>query len=145
VPLEPRIGIADGELVDLLNRAAVMVYAPRLEPFGFAPLEAGACALPVVAVPEGGVRETVFDGVNGLLVEPEPGALAEAMQRVLQDSALARRLGRQGRELVVQRWSLPGAIDRLEGRLLGAAGQAPPPPAGGIVRPALAHPGHISP
>jgi len=45
-----------------------MVYSARLEPFGLAPLEANACATPVVAVAEGGVRESIRNGVNGVLI-----------------------------------------------------------------------------
>src|SRR5215467_693734 len=63
VQFEIRMRISDAELVDVLNRAAMMAYAPRLEPFGMAPLEANACGLPVVAVAEGGIRETIVDGV----------------------------------------------------------------------------------
>jgi glycosyltransferase involved in cell wall biosynthesis len=55
---------SDENIVELLNRAAVMVYSARLEPFGLAPLEANACATPVVAVAEGGVRESIRNGVN---------------------------------------------------------------------------------
>src|SRR5262249_56068590 len=58
VQFEIRMRISDAELVDVLNRAAMMVYAPRLEPFGMAPLEGNACGLPVVAVAEGGIRPT---------------------------------------------------------------------------------------
>ena len=65
VTFDARRSIDDSELVETLNRATAMVYAPRLEPFGLAPLEANACGLPVVAVAEGGVRETIIDGVNG--------------------------------------------------------------------------------
>src|SRR5262245_13950266 len=59
----PRVRVSDQEIVDTLNRGALMAYAPRLEPFGLAPLEANACGLPVVAVAEGGVRETIVDGL----------------------------------------------------------------------------------
>jgi glycosyltransferase involved in cell wall biosynthesis len=121
VAFEPRIGVEDGELVELLNRAVAMVYAPRLEPFGFATLEAGACGLPVVAVAEGGVRETVVDGVNGFLVGHDPCELAGAIERLAQDARLVQQLGRQGRELVTERWSLNGAVERLERRLLDVA------------------------
>src|SRR5438132_6563492 len=103
----------DAELVDLLNRAAAFVYTPRLEPFGFAPLEANACGLPVVAVAEGGVRETVRDGINGLLVEDDPGAIARGVERLLLDPSYAARLGSAGAELVRREWSLPASIDRL--------------------------------
>jgi glycosyltransferase involved in cell wall biosynthesis len=117
VRLRLEIGIADKEVVNLLNRAAMLVYAPRLEPFGFAPLEANACGLPVVAVAEGGVRETVFHGVNGLVVEDDPGAMAGAIRSLLRDPSYAARLGEAGRRMVEREWSLSAAVDRLEQRL----------------------------
>ncbi len=109
--------VSDSELVDILNRSTAMVYAPRLEPFGFAPLEANACGTPVVAVAEGGVRETVIDGVNGLLVEPDEKAMAAAIERLIADREFAQRLGRNGRKLVEEKWSLTASIDRLEHQL----------------------------
>ena len=65
VVFEPKIGITDQEVLDILGRALTVLYAPRLEPFGLAPLEANACSIPVLAVAEGGVRETIIDEVNG--------------------------------------------------------------------------------
>ena len=121
VLFEPRISVDDKELVDLLNRALVMVYAPRLEPFGFAPLEANACGLPVIAVAEGGVRETVTDKVNGIVVEHDPQAIASAVEFLLNDREYACNLGQQGRCLVEEQWSLEAAVDRLEDRLAQAA------------------------
>ena len=109
--------VDDEALIDLLNRARMLVYAPRLEPFGLAPLEANACGLPVVAVAEGGVRETVIDGVNGLLVDPEPLAMADAIRELLNNPEKAARLGEQGRKLVAEHWTSEAATERLERRL----------------------------
>jgi glycosyltransferase involved in cell wall biosynthesis len=117
VNLDLRVRVGDEELVEALNRASALVYAPRLEPFGFAPLEANACGLPVIAVAEGGVRETVEDGVTGLLVEHDPRAMAEAIARLRDDPDEARRLGESACERVADRWSLSAALDRLERRL----------------------------
>ena len=117
VPFSPRVRIADTDLVRTLNQAAVMVYAPRLEPFGYAPLEANACGVPVVAVAEGGVRETVQDGINGILTSSMPCHIAEAAQRLLSDTHLALTLARNGKRLVHERWSLEAAADRLESQL----------------------------
>jgi hypothetical protein len=66
--------------------------------------EAMSCGLPVVATAVDGTPEIVRDGETGLLVPPsQPGPLAEALARVLDDPALARRMGeealRVGREL----------------------------------------------
>lgn len=122
VPFEPRLLISDEELVRLLNTASLMVYAPRLEPFGFAPLEANACGLPVVAVAEGGVRETIEDGRNGLVVEHDPGAIAGAIDRLRRDRDLARKLGEYGASLVRERWTWNDALDRLESRFAEVLG-----------------------
>ncbi len=118
VELEMRVRVSDAELQEILGRAMVMVYAPRLEPFGLAPLEANACGVPVVAVAEGGVRETVVDGVTGLLVENNPAAMGVAIQRLRSDPALARRLGEHGKQIVDKKWSIESATIRLEAELL---------------------------
>jgi glycosyltransferase involved in cell wall biosynthesis len=117
VSFEPKLRIGDEELIELLNRAKMMVYAPHLEPFGLAPLEANACGLPAVAVAEGGVRETVIDGVNGILVEHDYQSFADAVEGLTQNEPYWQKLSRQSRSLVEQRWSLETAIDRLEVRL----------------------------
>jgi len=123
VSFEPRVRVSDDELVQILNRAMMMVYAPRLEPFGLAPLEASACGLPVVAVAEGGMRETIIDGVNGLLVDGKAQAMATAIESLMSDHAYARQLGENGTDLVIQRWSMAAAIDRLEENFAEILGQ----------------------
>jgi glycosyltransferase involved in cell wall biosynthesis len=120
VDFEPRVKIDDDELVKLLNRAMLMIYSSRLEPFGFAPLEANACGTPVLAVAEGGVRETIVDGINGLLVDSDPRAMAAAITRLSNDPAYARRLGQAGRQQVLERWSVEASVERLEHRLSAA-------------------------
>jgi glycosyltransferase involved in cell wall biosynthesis len=120
VDFEPLVKIDDDELVKVLNRAAFMIYCSRLEPFGFAPLEANACATPVLAVAEGGVRESIVDGVNGLLLDNDPRAMAAAITRLSHDPEYARRLGQRARQQVVEQWSLEAAVERLEQRLRAA-------------------------
>ena len=117
VEFVPKRMINDDEMIDLLNRSLMMLYAPRLEPFGLTPLEANACGVPVVAVAEGGIRETVLDGVNGLLVAPEEGAMARAIELLRDNRELAATLGENGMKLVREKWSRDASIDRIEGRL----------------------------
>jgi glycosyltransferase involved in cell wall biosynthesis len=130
VKFTAHVGLSDDALIDILNCAMLMVYAPRLEPFGLAPLEAGACGTPVVAVAEGGVRETIEDEVTGLLVESCPAAMAAAIQRLQADPALRRRLGEGAKLAAKTRWSVNSAIDRLEQALLRLVAMGPisPPP-----------------
>lgn len=116
VDLQLKVNISDAELVGWLNRAQVMVYAPRLEPFGYTPLEANACQTPVVALAQGGVRETIQHGTNGLLVD-DPPEMAAQVEDLLENRARARAIGEAGRRYVVQHWSLQAATDRLEDKL----------------------------
>jgi glycosyltransferase involved in cell wall biosynthesis len=121
VKLVTRVGVSDEGLVDALNRAAVMIYASRLEPFGIAPLEANACGTPVVAIAEGGIRETIIDGMNGLLVsERRPELIGQALARVLDDPALARTLGERGSAYVVDNWSWGKTVECVEDSLEAA-------------------------
>jgi glycosyltransferase involved in cell wall biosynthesis len=117
VQLDTRTRVSDGEVVDLLSGARALLYAPRLEPFGYAPLEANACGTPVIAVAEGGVRETIRDGVNGLVVDARPELMGRAIERLLQDPELSLRLSEQGMQVVRENWTLDSALDRLEQNL----------------------------
>ncbi|NBU99759.1 MAG: glycosyltransferase, partial [Spirochaetia bacterium] len=55
------------------------------EPFGYAPLEASSCGTPVVGVPEGGIRETVKDGINGFLSESNDSIdIANKIKKILE-------------------------------------------------------------
>jgi len=75
--------------------ASLLVFVPLVEGFGLPPLEAMACGVPVVASNTSAVPEVCGDAA--LLVDPEdPGAVAEAMGRVLMDPALAARLRAAG-------------------------------------------------
>ena len=75
----------------------VFATTPWYEPFGITPVEAMACARPVVGSDTGGIRYTVVDGVTGFLVPPkDPGALAERLARLAHDSSLSYRMGRAG-------------------------------------------------
>ena len=115
----PKIQIPDQEVIQLLNQATVMIYTPVLEPFGFAPLEANACETPVVAIAEGGVRETIKDGINGFLINGnEPVAVGRAISKLFNDQALAEQVGKQARNHVLAMWSWDKAIERLEEFLL---------------------------
>jgi glycosyltransferase involved in cell wall biosynthesis len=122
VELELRSRLQLSEVVETYRRAEVVACAQIREPFGLVPLEAMACETPVVAVAEGGFRETISDGETGLLSKRDPHALGAAVERVLGDDALARRLGAQGRETVARDWTwerTSAAYDRILHRIAG--------------------------
>lgn len=80
-----------------------------------AALQYMACAKPVVASAAGDIPQVVRHELTGLLVRPgDAGALAEAVQRLLEDEALAARLAEQGRRLVEQEFSRQKMVEQTE-------------------------------
>jgi glycosyltransferase involved in cell wall biosynthesis len=91
------------ELEERYARAAVVVCPSRREGFGLVCAEAMARARPVVASAVGGLSELVADGETGLLVPPrDPPALRTAIDSLLGDQALRRRMGEAGRKRIAQ-------------------------------------------
>jgi len=98
--------LREEQYVELYSHCAAFACPSVYEPFGIINLEAMACARPVVASAVGGIPEVVVPGRTGLLVPPaDPGALAEALNRVLRDRALARQMGLAGRRRVEEHFS----------------------------------------
>ena len=105
-PLRDRVPQALGwlpreELEPLYARAAVVACPSHREGFGVACAEAMAHGRAVVASDVGGLRDLVADGETGVLVPPrDVAALRSALERVLADRDLRRRLGAKARERV---------------------------------------------
>lgn len=118
VRFEVKEMVTDEELVTLLSNAICMLYTSRLEPFGLAPLEANACQTPVVAVAQGGVRETIIDGQNGFLCVPNAQSLAECIELLIDNPERQAEMGRFALQNVQQNWTLEAATDRIEAALL---------------------------
>jgi glycosyltransferase involved in cell wall biosynthesis len=111
-----RCGVADRvTFVGQRQRHALRSYylaadafasTPWYEPFGITPLEAMACGTPVVGSDVGGIRFSVADEVTGYLVPPrEPQALAQRLDRLRANPALAAALGRAGVHRVRSRFT----------------------------------------
>jgi glycosyltransferase involved in cell wall biosynthesis len=106
--LENRVEIL-GHVSDpstLYRRADAVVISSKSEGSPNVLLEAMAAGVPVVATRVGGIPEIVSDGQSALLVPPaDPLALADAIERVLAEPELARRLAMQASRLVRERFS----------------------------------------
>jgi len=100
------------ELVRLQSRAAVVVLPSHSEGLPVCLLEAMACGRAVVATSVGGIPDVVEDGVSGLLVEPgDVEGLRAALERLLSDPALRRRLGQAARTRIVDRCSVEAVAE----------------------------------
>ncbi|MGE5645388.1 MAG: glycosyltransferase family 4 protein [Acidobacteriota bacterium] len=87
--------LAEERKIELIAGSLGGIYCPFDEDsYGYATLEMQHAAKAVVVTSDsGGPLELIEDGVNGLVVEPEPEALAAAMDRLYEDRAEARRMG----------------------------------------------------
>jgi glycosyltransferase involved in cell wall biosynthesis len=91
--------VPHNELLRLYARASVVACPSHREGFGVVCAEAMAHGRPVVAGAVGGLLDLVVHEQTGLLVQPrDPDALREALERLLGDRELRRRLGVAGRE-----------------------------------------------
>lgn len=94
------------EVFDQLRRANVCCYPSKLEGFGIAPVEAMALGKPTIYSYTGPGAEVIEDGVSGLLCDPvNPRDIAEKIQRILGDPALATQLGQEARKRAVRLFS----------------------------------------
>eukprot|EP00871_Galdieria_phlegrea_P001016 jgi/Galph1/1915/GphlegSOOS_G596.1 len=111
----------DKERQTLLGRCRMVVYTPMNEHFGIVPLEAMAMKKPVIACNTGGPRETIVHGETGFLCEDAPKDFAIAIAKLIDDEALAVKMGERGLQRVKETFSKKHFADQL-GNILNQLG-----------------------
>lgn len=92
--------------------ADVYVYATKADTFPTTVLEALACGTPVVATAVGGIPEQIDDGETGFLVPPRsPEEMAAAIQKLLQDNNLHRKMSSQAAETAQRRFDVNRMVE----------------------------------
>lgn len=89
-------GLPDAELRSLYTHAEALLFPSLAEGFGFPPLQAAACDVPVVASDLPALRETIGEAAD-LVPVNDPAALAAGVLRVIEDGEYRRRLVERGR------------------------------------------------
>jgi glycosyltransferase involved in cell wall biosynthesis/cellulose synthase/poly-beta-1,6-N-acetylglucosamine synthase-like glycosyltransferase len=96
-----------GEALDALRGIDVLVCSSRDEAMPVTILEALSLGKAIISTKVGGIGEILMDGHDALLVKPEdPEALASAMERLINDPELARRLSQNARETFAKNFTL---------------------------------------
>jgi glycosyltransferase involved in cell wall biosynthesis len=91
--------VAEAEMLDLYANALGVCYLPFDEDYGYVTLEGMLSAKPIVVGSDGGgATEFIENNSEGLVVAPEPEAIAEALDSLYTDRARARTMGERGKE-----------------------------------------------
>jgi glycosyltransferase involved in cell wall biosynthesis len=93
------------ELVRLFKSCDVVCVPSRNEPFGIVVLEGWSAKKPVVVTENGGPGEFIVHEKNGLKIYPRPDSIIWGINRIFSNFDWSRRLGRQGRALVEEKYS----------------------------------------
>ena len=111
--------VSDDQLVELYAQALAVYYAPHNEDYGYVTLEGMASGKPILtATDSGGVLEFVKDGESGLIVEPTSDAFGHAANALVEDRALAERLGAAGHRYIQDLGLAEQGWDQVIGGLL---------------------------
>ncbi len=91
--------VDESEMIELYANALGVCYLPFDEDYGYVTLEGMLSGKPVVVPSDGGgATEFIEHEQEGLVVEPEPKAIAESLDSLYSDRARARALGQRGQE-----------------------------------------------
>lgn len=116
---DPRIDVAltgwTDDPVEYLAAADVLVLPTRREGYPNVVLEANACGVPVVTTRATGAKDSVVDGVNGLLIDVDDAeGLADALQTLHRDEVRRSELATRARERVLTRFEPARIWDGLD-------------------------------
>ncbi len=100
-------------VAELLSVSDVCVLSSKSEGFSNSILEYMSAAKPVVATNVGGASEAIIEGETGFLVESDDcEALADRLIKLLENPENAREMGRNGRKIVEERFSLSAQLEK---------------------------------
>lgn len=114
-------GMPHDQVTQIVRTGDVFLFPSRVckdgaeEALGIAMLEAAACEIPIVAADVGGIGEVVLHGINGMLVRQDDiDGFAAALASLARDPSLRRRMGKQGRDLVLTTFDVRNQSPALE-------------------------------
>ena len=103
------------DVSEIIATFDVAVLPSFFEGMGRVILEAMAMERPVVASRVGGIPDLIEQDLNGLLVRPgDVKELADALEKLLNDKRLARKMGREGRKRIKEQFSAHAMVQSIE-------------------------------
>lgn len=97
--------ISEKELLKNYQESKIVVCLASKEPFGLVALEAMSCGVPVIAINEGGYRETLISNKTGFLIPKNPKMLAEKIEQLLLRNEIWEKFQKSARKHIKEKWS----------------------------------------
>jgi glycosyltransferase involved in cell wall biosynthesis len=97
--------IPDKKLVELYNESIATICFAKVEPLGLTVLESFACGTPVIAVKEGGYRETVLNNKNGYLVNRNRKELSIVIRKLANNPSQRKKFSNYSIEYIKKYWT----------------------------------------
>lgn len=113
----------DFDMRDMYCRSKIILSLAKNEPFGLIPVEAMSCSVPVIAVDNGGYRESVRNGYNGFLVKSDPKMIAGKIKFLLGNKREYEKMSNNARDEIVKNWTWIRNTAKLEKIIEEAAEQ----------------------
>jgi len=113
----------DTKLAETYSKALITLCPARSEPMGLVQLESMACGTPVVAVNEGGYRESIVDGITGYLLPRDAKVFADKIKYLIGNPKLVDKMGKAGRQHIEKRFTWEGHVRKLEKLLIKVANE----------------------
>jgi glycosyltransferase involved in cell wall biosynthesis len=102
------------DIYRILDAVELTVLPSSAEAFGLAVIESYARKRPVVASNVQGLPEVIQDGETGILVPLEPESIAEAVAKLLKDSALRQRMAEAGHQKILRQFTMERMVENVE-------------------------------
>ena len=102
------------QLLKIYNSSKLTLCGYYLEPLGLVALESLASGIPVISVEEAGLRETVINKKNGLLIERNEKSFGNDVSRLLNDTKLRNKISLFGIKEIKKNWTWDKSYSKLE-------------------------------
>lgn len=107
--------VPNHRLPELLNGHEVFILPSLYEGMPKTLLEAMSCGMPVIGTDVKGINEVIVNGVNGILCGTDPVSIRKAIDDVMKDGSLKKRLGDNARKTILEYYSLDSIVRRESG------------------------------
>lgn len=106
--------LSEKKLLDVYRQSKILVSVSYREPLGMVPMEVMSCAIPVVAINEGGHKETILDNTTGYLVNRDASLFASKLDYLLTHNDILKKMGYNARKQMVEKWDWAIQVGKLE-------------------------------